>query len=115
MSPGALELILCSAPEGVAPYLARQLVEAQLAACVQCLPGVSSTYRWQGKVECSQEALLLIKSKAELREPLFAKLAELHPYAVPEIVALPTEAVHPPYLAWALASLQGPPAGLPPG
>lgn len=101
MSEPGLELVLCSAPEGVAPYLARQLVEAQLAACVQCLPGMSSTYSWQGKVEVSQEALLLIKSHPKLREALFAKLAELHPYAVPEILALPAAAVHGPYLAWA--------------
>lgn len=101
-----LELVLSTVPEGVAAYLARQLVEARLAACVQVLPKLHSTYRWNGKIEEAEEALMIVKSRPGLRAALMAHLAEHHPYAVPEIVALPTEAVHGPYLRWALGELR---------
>ena len=83
-----------------ADAIARELVQRGLAACVNVVPGVVSIYRWKGRLEREEERLLLIKTRrarfAALREALVA----LHPYEVPEIVALPIEAGHPPYLAW---------------
>jgi periplasmic divalent cation tolerance protein len=80
--------------------IARALVERRLAACVNVLPGLTSLYRWQGEVAREAEVLLLIKTRAERFAALREALAELHPYEVPELVALPIAAGHAPYLAW---------------
>jgi len=76
------------------------LVEKQLAACVNLLPGVESIYRWQEKVETSPEVLAVIKTTAARKPELFEALAALHPYEVPEIVALDPTAVSPAYAKW---------------
>ena len=83
-----------------AERIARALVERRLAACVNVVPGVVSIYRWKGAVEKDEERLLVIKTRAERLEALREALVELHPYEVPELVALPVEAGHAPYLAW---------------
>jgi periplasmic divalent cation tolerance protein len=83
-----------------AERIARALVERRLAACVNVVPGVVSVYRWKGAVERDEERLLVIKTRAERLEALRQALVELHPYEVPELVALPVEAGHAPYLAW---------------
>ena len=83
-----------------AERIARALVERRLAACVNVVPGVVSFYRWKGAVEKDEERLLVIKTRAERLEALREALVELHPYEVPELVALPVEAGHAPYLAW---------------
>ncbi len=83
------------------------LVEEGLAACVNVLPGVTSHYRWEGKLEETREVMLLIKSVATAYEKLEARLLELHPFQVPEIIALPVERGLEAYLAWAAASVTG--------
>ena len=83
-----------------AAQVARVLVEEQLAACVNLIASVRSIYRWQGAVQDDAEALAIIKTTADRYPALVARLAELHPYEVPEIIALPLAAGHPPYLAW---------------
>ena len=83
-----------------AERIARTLVERRLAACVNVVPGLVSIYRWKGAVERDEERLLIIKTRAERLEGLRAALLELHPYELPELVALPIEGGHPPYLAW---------------
>ena len=83
-----------------AERIARALVERRLAACVNVVPGVVSVYRWKGAVERDEERLLVIKTRAERLEALRQALVEIHPYEVPELVALPIEAGHAPYLAW---------------
>jgi periplasmic divalent cation tolerance protein len=88
-----------------AQRIARALVERGLAACVNVLPGVTSVYRWQGRIETEPEHLLVIKTTAEGFEPLRAALVSLHPYEVPEVVALPVRGGHGPYLAWLDASV----------
>ena len=94
-------LILTTCPdEACASTIALALVEARLAACVNVLPRVQSVYRWQGAVESASEVLLLIKSTAERYPALAARLRELHPYAVPEIIALPVSEGLPAYLQW---------------
>jgi periplasmic divalent cation tolerance protein len=69
------------------------------------LPGVTSVYRWQGRIETDPEHLLVIKTTAEGFEPLRAALVSLHPYEVPEVLALPVRGGHGPYLAWLDASV----------
>lgn len=82
------------------------LVEKQLAACVNLLPGVESIYRWQGKMETSAEVLAIFKTTAAKQPELFEALATLHPYEVPEILALPPSAVSPDYSRWVAGSVQ---------
>jgi periplasmic divalent cation tolerance protein len=79
--------------------MAHRLVEARLAACVNCLPGVQSVYRWQGAVEEAGEVTLLIKSTAARYPELEAAIKATHPYELPEILALPATGL-PAYLEW---------------
>lgn len=95
-----LKIVLSTCPQDQARALATSLVEARLAACVNILPQLHSVYRWQGKIVQDDEALLIIKTPAHRETELFAHLAAEHPYEVPEIVSLPTDAVLPDYLNW---------------
>ncbi|HEX9453414.1 MAG TPA: divalent-cation tolerance protein CutA, partial [Candidatus Binatia bacterium] len=80
--------------------IARALVEERLAACVNRTAPIQSVYRWQGKVEQSQEELLIIKSRRELYPALERRVRALHSYAVPEILALPVLEGSAEYLRW---------------
>lgn len=101
-------LIMSTCPDAeTAVRIAHALVEERLAACVNRLPGVASTYRWQGEILDDAEVLLLIKTTRERFEALRARLVELHPYDVPEVVALDIADGHPPYLNW-IAQEAGP-------
>jgi len=93
-------LVTCgSAAE--AKRIARALVEARLAACVNLLPGaVTSIYRWKGKVESARERLLLIKTSRNRLAKLQAAIGRLHSYDLPEIIALPIVAGSRAYLDW---------------
>lgn len=113
MADNANLIVLSTFPDGdTAARIARTLVDEQLAACVNLVPTVRSVYRWQGAICDEAEALAIIKTTAERYAALAARLAELHPYQVPEIIALPIAAGHAPYLAW-LAGQVAPPAGAP--
>ena len=90
-----------------AELLARSLVEERLAACVNRLKPVQSVYRWQGKVEASEEELLVIKTKKELFRSLEKRVRALHSYAVPEIIALPVIAGSTRYLRWLREQVSG--------
>jgi periplasmic divalent cation tolerance protein len=83
-----------------AERIARELVERGLAACVNVVPGVVSHYRWKGKLERDDERLLVIKTTAERFERLRETLVSLHPYELPEVVAVAITAGHEPYLSW---------------
>ena len=89
-----------------AQRIARALVERRLAACVNVVPGLTSVYAWKGAVETDQELLLVIKTRRARFEALRAALVELHPYEVPELIALPVEAGHGPYLDWLTANVE---------
>jgi periplasmic divalent cation tolerance protein len=78
--------------------------DPRLAACVSVVPGLRSFYHWEGDICDDSELLLLIKTRREFFEPLAARLHDLHPYEVPEIVALEATAVAPDYLAWLLGT-----------
>lgn len=100
-------LCLCTCPDtDSAQKLAEALVGERLAACVNRLPGVLSTYCWQGQVNTDGEELLLIKTTAARFEALKARLLELHPYELPELIALPIERGHAAYLDWLRSATQ---------
>lgn len=106
---GDVLLILCTFPN---PEQARQigtaLVERQLAACVNLLPAVESIYRWQGKVETATETLAIFKTTAAAYPDFEKSLTEMHPYGVPEIVAISPEMIAGSYLAWVTDSVLEP-------
>src|SRR5512146_1989623 len=103
-------VVLCACPdEGTADRIARELVGGGLAACVSRLAGVRSVYRWKGAIQDEPEALLVIKTTSTRYEALEMRLQALHPYEVPEIMALPVRAGAERYLAW-LAEETRPPA-----
>jgi periplasmic divalent cation tolerance protein len=103
----SVRLVLCSFPDiDSARQIGTLLVERQLAACVNLLPGAESIYHWQGKVESAPEVLVLFKTTEALRPTLEEVLAEAHPYEVPEIIAIHPDAVAGPYRAWLLESLR---------
>ena len=89
----------------VADQIAASLVQQRLAACVQVIGPISSTYRWQGAVETGQEWLCLAKSRRNLYPQLEEAIRRLHPYEVPEILAVPLVAGSAAYLAWLDASV----------
>ncbi len=94
-------LLLTTCPDGEsAAGLARALVSERLAACVSRVPGMVSTYRWEGQVQEEGEILLLVKTTAVALPALRTRLAELHPYDVPELIALEIADGSPAYLDW---------------
>jgi periplasmic divalent cation tolerance protein len=94
-------LIMTNVPDAdVAQRIAQALVEQRLAACVNILPGVKSVYRWQGVVEESNEHTLLIKAARLRYAEVEAAIKALHPYQLPEVIAVPVAAGLPAYLAW---------------
>ena len=94
-------LVFCTCPDTTtAQMLAHQLVELRLAACVNLLPPMQSVYRWQGQVEQAGEVQLLAKTCADRLDALTAAIVQLHPYELPEILALTPSAGLPAYLDW---------------
>ena len=100
-------VLLSTCPPGEAERLAAFLVEKHHAACVNIVPGVTSVYRWEGKLQRDTEALLVIKVRADRIEHVTRALVEEHPYDVPEVIALPLRGGHEPYLAWVLENAMG--------
>lgn len=100
-------LALTTCPDmDVARRLAHVLVEQHLAACVNILPGATSVYKWQGKIEEASELVLLIKSREERLDEIRTQLVELHPYELPELIVVPIEEGLPAYLAWIDSQLE---------
>jgi len=96
-------LVLTTADsEDLALRIATSLVESREAACVNIIPTIRSIYRWEGKVCDQRELLLVIKSSEDRFEAVRARIRELHPYEVPEIVSVPITAGDPDYLGWLL-------------
>ncbi|MCX7514465.1 divalent-cation tolerance protein CutA [Frateuria sp. STR12] len=99
--PDTVLLCYCTCPDAdSARRIAEALVAKRLAACVNHLPGIASTYRWQGQVTTDSEHLLLIKTTAARFDALRERLLALHPYDLPELIAVPVAHAHAPYLAW---------------
>lgn len=96
-----LRVVFVTAPEAkVGSEIARALVESRLAACVNLVPGVSSLYRWEGEVQEDSEVLLVIKTQQSRCAELAERIEQLHPYDVPEVLALPVNGGSESYLSW---------------
>lgn len=108
----SLRLVLCTAPPEQADALARAVVEARLAACVNVIPRVQSVYWWQGAVQSDAESLLIIKTRASLVVELTETIKRAHPYSVPEVISLPLRETEGniDYIAWLLSETSRTPA-----
>jgi periplasmic divalent cation tolerance protein len=94
-------LVFCTCPDAdTASRIARALVDERLAACVNAIAGIVSTYRWKDAVHVDDEVLLVIKTTADRLDAMQARLIELHPYEIPEVLAIEPAAGSAPYLAW---------------
>ncbi len=101
MGSSPVRVAISTAPDAdTGARIAQALVAERLAACVNVVPGIRSIYRWQGAIEDEQEVLLVIKTHAERVAALAERLCALHPYDVPELLALPVETGLAPYLQW---------------
>ena len=95
------QLVLCTCPnQDSAQSIAEHLIDQSLAACVNILPGIKSIYSWQGKRESSQELLLVIKTTKNVYETLEKAIIRLHPYELPEVIAVNIENGSESYLNW---------------
>ena len=102
---GETLIVLCTCPDAdTGTRLADELVSRRLAACVNRVPGVVSTYVWKGAVNHDDEVLLIIKTTSLAYRKLESTLRDLHPYELPEILAVPVSKGLPDYLAWVYAS-----------
>lgn len=98
---GTYAVVLTTAgSDEVAERIARGLVERRLAACVNCVPGVVSTYRWRGEVARDEERLLVVKTRASRLPAVEAAIRELHDYELPEVLVLPVSGGSRAYLDW---------------
>ena len=101
-----VRVVLVTAPSAdVGRALARSVVEAGLAACVNVVPGVTSVYRWDGAVQEDDEVLLVLKTTDTGVDALRGRVLELHPYDVPEFLVLPVTDGSRPYLDWVTAAV----------
>ena len=104
-------LVLSTFPDvETAKRIGTALVTENLAACVNILPGVESIYRWKGQLEGGAEVIAFLKTTKGRFAALQSKLCELHPYEVPELIALPVTAGLPAYLQWVVENCQPRPA-----
>ena len=101
----SVRVVLCTCPSDAASGLARTLLEERLVACVNIVGGVSSLYRWKGEIAEDEESMLVIKTTPACYSALEARLQALHPYDVPEVLALDTDGGSDAYLAWARAAV----------
>jgi periplasmic divalent cation tolerance protein len=100
MTDDYIQVLTTTASRDDAQRIATALVELRLAACVQVIGPIASTYWWQGQVERAEEWLCLIKSKRALYDELEQAIRARHPYETPEIMAVPVVAGSRPYLHW---------------
>ena len=103
MQPTASDVIVVyiTAPNSEdAQTLAQALVQENLAACVNIIPGIQSVYRWDNAIQTDTELLLICKSRTERFDALKKRVQALHPYDVPEIISIPVQNGSEPYLNW---------------
>lgn len=103
-----LRVALMTAPNAEeAERIVRALVDEEIVACGNIVPGLTSIYRWQGAVQCDAETLVVLKTTAARVPTLLARAPELHPYEVPEVLVLDVEEVHAPYARWVRENVRG--------
>jgi periplasmic divalent cation tolerance protein len=106
MDPNETRIAFLTAPDlETAEGLVNSLVEERIIACGNIVPSLISIYRWQGAVERSGEVLIIVKTTAAEVPRLLARVPELHPYEVPEVLVIPVEAGYTPYLSWVVESV----------
>ena len=98
--PSHIVVLITTSSTDEAQVIGRALVEGRLAACVNIASGVRSLFRWEGKIEEQEEALLVVKSRSDLLPSIVEAVKRLHSYTVPEVIALPIFAGSQDYLAW---------------
>lgn len=102
-------VVLSTCPDAeTAAGIARVLIEDSLVACVNILPGLRSMYRWNDSVQDEQEVLMILKTPADRLPDARQRLVALHPYEVPEVVALPVADGHDAYLSWVCSATRTP-------
>jgi periplasmic divalent cation tolerance protein len=102
-----LALILTTTADvGTGETIVRTLLEERLIACGNLMPGAISLYRWEGEIVREQEVLVLIKTDSAAVDRVFERLAEIHPYSVPELVQLSVEGVSRAYCRWVIESTE---------
>jgi periplasmic divalent cation tolerance protein len=106
-----VRVVLMTAPDpDTATRITRSLVEERLVACGNVVPGLTSIYRWDGEVQEDPEVLVILKTDADSLPTLLRRAHELHPYEVPELLALPVTEGLPSYLEWVADECGGTPA-----
>lgn len=96
-----LRVVLVTAPNAeTGEFLARELVEERVAACANVLPDLISVFWWEGEIQRDDEVLVIFKTARERLEALRKRVTELHPYEVPEVLALSVDFCHEPYAEW---------------
>ncbi|MGB5441038.1 MAG: divalent-cation tolerance protein CutA [Gammaproteobacteria bacterium] len=104
--PSKPQLVLCTVPDRAsAERIAEALVDEQLAACINIIPGITSVYRWKGALEKDEELLLFIKTSEAVYDSLEQRIRALHPYELPEIIAVPIQTGQEDYIRWIENSL----------
>jgi len=99
--PSSTLITLCTCPnQAIAEEIASSLIEQEIAACINIIPTVTSLYKWQGKLEKDNEALMLIKTDQSRYRDLEQAIISIHPYELPEIIAVPVEQGLAGYLNW---------------
>ena len=101
-------MVLATVPDAeVGKRLARSLLQERLIACASLVPGVTSLYRWEGEVQEEDEILVVMKTRSELVPRLIARIPELHPYELPEVLALRVDDGLPAYRRWVVDETGG--------
>ena len=96
-----IQIVFCTVPDSDTGHrIAAQLVEYGLAACVNLITGIDSVYRWKGQLEKASEVLLMIKSRSADYTEVETAISAMHPYELPEIIAVPVSSGLPGYLDW---------------
>ncbi|MCW8846831.1 MAG: divalent-cation tolerance protein CutA [Gammaproteobacteria bacterium] len=102
-------MVYCTCPEDTtAAQIASILVEERLAACANRIPAMSSTFRWQDKVQTNSEVQLILKTTDRVYPALEKRILELHPYDLPEILAIEVQGGLPGYVEWIVDSVRLP-------
>lgn len=107
LQPGVAVVLTTAATQEDAERLVTSIVEERLAACGNIVPNVVSIYRWEGEVRRESEVMIMFKTERSAVPKLMARVSDLHPYDVPEVLALPVTAGLPSYLMWVSANADG--------